>query len=67
MSDLETPFCLAIERLIALVTSDQSLEQPIKDAFIKDITCTESSSFRGLREVLLSYNNGATNGNTVET
>ena len=63
MSDFEQPASLAIARLIALVRSDESLEQPIKDAFVKDIKSNEPSSLSAVREVL-SDNTGAKNGNT---
>ena len=66
MSNFEQPVSLAIERLIALVTSDESLEQSIKDAFIKDVKSIEPGSLSALREILLSDENGATNGNADE-
>jgi hypothetical protein len=64
MSDFKQPASMAMEQLVSLVVSDTSLEQPIKDALIKDVMSNEPSSLKALREVLSSDVNGEKNDHT---
>jgi len=52
LSDYKQPGSLAIERLISLVKSDKSLEQPVKEAFVEDILSAASSDLDTLRKIL---------------
>lgn len=61
MSDFKQPSSLAIDRLTTLVMTDESLEPPVKEAFVADILSATSSDLAALRGVLSDVN-GATNG-----